>query len=204
MHRKWGSSLSNDQQHQDQNNEDFSQLNLNINAPSSSFSNTNVGDHHVEPESDQGTNEQPQFYGSPASTSDDPRYQVVEPKKPNQLDFFTIRNYIDVFIFPRTQWNVRCPSEVMNFKASQTLFRAHPLFEFPRSEKNVPRLSEIANFKATQRLDISSTQQPIQNPHHDDATVDQNADPDVPMVDQNAVSDNESDQQSNGAKAPKR
>uniref|UniRef100_A0AC35FD20 Uncharacterized protein n=1 Tax=Panagrolaimus sp. PS1159 TaxID=55785 RepID=A0AC35FD20_9BILA len=79
-------------------------------------------------------------------------------------------------------------------------------FEFPRSQQNVPRPSEIANFKATQRLDTSSTQQPLQSQHHDDATID--ADQDVSMVGQNDVVSHQSDTDSAtanvGAKAPKR
>jgi len=89
MHRKWKPSASKDQQHQDPNDEHYDQLNLNANASSSSYSNTGlfssnvgVGDHHVPPEEDAAMINQAQFYGSPPSTSSDPRYQVVEKKKP--------------------------------------------------------------------------------------------------------------------------
>uniref|UniRef100_A0A914P557 Ubiquitin-like protease family profile domain-containing protein n=1 Tax=Panagrolaimus davidi TaxID=227884 RepID=A0A914P557_9BILA len=266
MHRKWNSSKLKDQQHQEPGDEQHHQLNLITDGPSVSYSNTNtvgVGDRHVAPGPagpPQGINEQPQFYGSAPSTSTDPRYQVVEPKKPknynaglntrpttpislhiqvfedrrrnpgehdvhnkllnaiNQLDFTTPRNYIDEFIFPRSQWKNMPPSDTAYFHATQRLLKFIP--EFPRSESNENRPSDIANFKSSQRLDRSSVQQPLQNPHHDDATVNQNADQDVEMVDLNAdldvaiveqnsevvvdQNDNDSDQQSDGEKPAKR
>jgi hypothetical protein len=72
------------------------------------------------------------------------------------------------------------------------------LFQFPRHQPDDISAPEILSFKSSQRLLNPNSPPATQTPHHDDATGDRTA---SAAVDQ---SDNDSDQQSDGQRAPKR